>query len=120
MSKFTDPVHLRSEQFRTAANLNARIRLHQRFSTNPQNLYLWVLNHVQLKPGQQLLELGCGSGELWRENLDRLLSSFHSSNLPVKLGCGRFAPINTRKVFVRKKAKNSKVRYLWTTTFSSG
>ena len=66
MSRFTDPVHLRSEQYRTAANLSARIHLHQRFSANPQNLYRWVFNHVHPKPGQRLLERGSAGQILLR------------------------------------------------------
>lgn len=35
MSKFTDQKYLRSDQYRDETNLNARLDLHRRFSTNP-------------------------------------------------------------------------------------
>jgi len=64
-----------TEQYRTPANLNARIRLHRRFSTNPRLWNLWVFDRLlESRPPDtaQVLELGCGPGNLWRENLDRL------------------------------------------------
>lgn len=61
-----------AEQYKTSTNLEARITLHERFSTNPYGLNRWVFDHFEL-PGQaRILELGCGVGRLWLENLDRI------------------------------------------------
>jgi ubiquinone/menaquinone biosynthesis C-methylase UbiE len=68
MSRFTDQGYLRNEQYRDASNLNARIELHRRFRTNPYGWHRWVLDQIHLPPTARLLELGCGPGELWREN----------------------------------------------------
>lgn len=59
------------EQYRSAANLNARIRLHQ-FSTNPYGWQRWVFDHFKFPEGGRVLELGCGTGNLWLENAARI------------------------------------------------
>ena len=56
-------------QYRNATNIAARIRLHRDFSTNPQPWFKWIFQQIQLKSNMQILELGCGNGELWKENL---------------------------------------------------
>lgn len=64
--------NLLREQYKNAANLNARMQLHQRFSTNTYGWHRWVFDHLTLPPEAQILELGCGPGTLWHENLDRI------------------------------------------------
>jgi SAM-dependent methyltransferase len=72
MSKLADQEYLLNQQYRDSSNLNARIQLHARFSTNSYNWYLWVFDHLHMAPQGQVLELGCGPGRLWLENLDRI------------------------------------------------
>ena len=72
MSRFSDPNYLLTEQYPDATNLNARIALHQRFSTNPYGWHRWVFDQFNLAPDSRILELGAGPGYLWRENLDRV------------------------------------------------
>lgn len=69
---FTNQKYLRAEQYRDAGNLKARIALHSRFSTNPYGWFRWVFDQLGLPPHSRLLELGCGVGDLWVENSDRL------------------------------------------------
>lgn len=59
-------------QYGTSANLAARIALHQRFSTNAYGWQRWVFDRLRLAPGQRVLEIACGTGNLWRENADRV------------------------------------------------
>lgn len=59
-------------QYDTTKNLDARIALHQRFSTNPYGFQRWVFDHLQLADGQSVLEIGCGTRRLWIENEDRV------------------------------------------------
>ena len=66
-----DPQSL-ATQYATSANLAARIALHQRFSTNPYGLQRWIFDRLQLQPRQRVLEIACGAGSLWRENLERV------------------------------------------------
>jgi ubiquinone/menaquinone biosynthesis C-methylase UbiE len=60
------------KQYKDSSNLDARIRLHQRFSVNPYGWHPWVFDHLDLPPHARILELGCGPGYLWQENLARI------------------------------------------------
>lgn len=59
-------------QYRDASNLNARIALHARFSTNPQGWMRWAFEQMRLVPGERILEVGAGPGTMWQKNLDRV------------------------------------------------
>lgn len=59
-------------QYRTSANLDARIRLHVRFSTNHYGWPRWVLEQIDAPSGAHLLEVGCGPASLWAENAGRI------------------------------------------------
>lgn len=64
---------LRTEQYADSHNLNARIALHARFSTNPYNWFRWVFDHFNELPAEaQILEVGCGPCRLWVENRERI------------------------------------------------
>ncbi len=54
------------EQYNDGSNLSARIRLHQRFSTNHYGLMRWMFDHFRIPENASVLELGCGTGILWR------------------------------------------------------
>ena len=56
-------------QYRDASNLNARIALHARFSTNPTGWMRWAFEQMHLEPGERILEVGAGPGTLWQQNL---------------------------------------------------
>lgn len=59
-------------QYRDATNLNARVQLHERFSTNQYGWHPWVFDQLEVQPSGQVLEVGCGPGLLWQQNLDRI------------------------------------------------
>jgi SAM-dependent methyltransferase len=61
-----------SLQYGTSANLAARIALHKQCSTNGYGLQRWIFDRLGLASGQRVLEIACGTGSLWRDNLDRL------------------------------------------------
>ena len=71
-TKWLDPGYLLQEQYRNASNLNARIQLHQQFSINKYGWFRWLFDRIQLPSESQILELGCGPGDLWKENRDRI------------------------------------------------
>src|SRR5690349_6102798 len=60
------------DQYRSSANLAARIDLHLQCSTNPYGLQRWIFDRLALAPGHRVLEIACGTGSLWSENLDRI------------------------------------------------
>jgi DNA-binding transcriptional MerR regulator/ubiquinone/menaquinone biosynthesis C-methylase UbiE len=80
-------------QYQDASNISARIRLHRDYSTNPEGWFPWVFRQSGIekmaeeapKPSNQavqlsydrprVLELGCGSGSLWVENIIRIPSN---------------------------------------------
>ena len=51
------------KQYQTAKNLNTRISIHDKYSTNHQPFGEWIMSHYEIKPGYRILELGCGTGE---------------------------------------------------------
>jgi SAM-dependent methyltransferase len=73
MSKYSDQQYLKSEQYKDSSNLDARAAIHQRFSTNPYGWFRWVFDILlKLSGNARILELGCGNGQLWKENADRI------------------------------------------------
>jgi ubiquinone/menaquinone biosynthesis C-methylase UbiE len=72
VSASTDQRYLREEQYRTDENLQTRIDLHRRFSTNPEPWHHWVFDRFAFGPEARIVEVGCGPGELWAENLERI------------------------------------------------
>jgi len=73
MSKFTDQQYLKTDQYKDSSNLDARVAIHQRFSTNSYGWCNWVFdNLIKLPEDANILELGCGPGYLWKENISRI------------------------------------------------
>lgn len=72
MSLLQDPEYLLTKQYRTPSNLNSRINLHSKYSTNKYGWFKWVFDHFQFSTGDRILELGCGPGDLWFENHERI------------------------------------------------
>ena len=73
MSKFTDQNYLKTDQYKDATNLNARVTIHDRFSTNPYGWFNWVFDIlIKLPPDSKILELGSGPGFLWKSCIDRI------------------------------------------------
>jgi ubiquinone/menaquinone biosynthesis C-methylase UbiE len=62
----TDSARILREQYKDGSNLSARFRLHQRFSTNRYGLMRWIVDRIQIPENARVLELGCGTGILWR------------------------------------------------------
>lgn len=88
MSGMSDREYLLTDQYKDASNLNARLQIHERFSTNPYGWHRWVFDQFDLSPESRILELGCGPGTLWLKNMDRIpegrditLSDFSSGML---------------------------------------
>jgi SAM-dependent methyltransferase len=60
------------EQYATNANLRARIALHDRYSRSPVSYPHWIFDGYDFGDEADVLEVGCGDGNTWRENLDRI------------------------------------------------
>ena len=59
-------------QYKNAENVSARIRLHKEYSINKQGWFPWILEQCNLKEGIKILEIGCGNGALWTENIEKI------------------------------------------------
>lgn len=78
MSKFTDQQYLKTDQYRDSSNLDARVTIHKRFSTNPYGWMNWVFDHLlKLPEDAKIMELGCGPAYLWKENISRIPTGWH-------------------------------------------
>ena len=73
MSKFTDQQYLKSDQYKDSTNLDARVEIHKRFSTNPYGWFNWVFDTlVKLPADAKILELGSGPAYLWTNCSSRI------------------------------------------------
>jgi ubiquinone/menaquinone biosynthesis C-methylase UbiE len=59
-------------QYKNAANLSARINLHDLFSTNKYGWHKWFYDQLGLCEDMSVLELGCGNASLWLRNINRI------------------------------------------------
>lgn len=60
------------KQYRTSQNLETRISIHDKYSINQQGFGPWILSQYEIKEQSNILELGCGTGIMWRHHLDLL------------------------------------------------
>jgi len=60
------------EQYATDANIRSRIDLHTRFSTTTVSYPRWAFDGYDFGDEADVLEVGCGNGLIWHENLDRI------------------------------------------------
>lgn len=74
--RWRDQRYLVTQQYPNGANLNARIRLHQLYSSNTYDWFLWVFDRLRLPLAARILEIGCGTGKLWVRNLHRISSEW--------------------------------------------
>lgn len=64
--------HVLRSQYASDENLAKRLNLHEAYSTNEQPWQHWVYEQLSLRDGERILELGCGMGQLWVRNGDRI------------------------------------------------
>ena len=57
-------------QYATSANLNTRISIHEKYSTNKLGFANWIFSNYKLSKGAKVLELGCGTGNMWQNRAD--------------------------------------------------
>ena len=53
------------EQYTDSKNLNTRISIHDKYSTNKQGFGNWIYEQYHFFDGCRVLELGCGTGSMW-------------------------------------------------------
>jgi ubiquinone/menaquinone biosynthesis C-methylase UbiE len=68
--------YLQQFQYGTTKYLEARIRLHRQFG-NGQTIHSWAGAIIPFTGLHRVLDVGCGTGEFWKENTTRLASGSH-------------------------------------------
>ena len=59
-------------QYQNASNISARILLHEMYSQNQTGWFPWIYHNCKITDGMRILEIGCGDGTLWNENMAKL------------------------------------------------
>ena len=54
-----------TKQYASAGNLNTRISIHDKYSTNKMGFSNWIFSNYEFEDGAKVLELGCGTGNMW-------------------------------------------------------
>lgn len=86
MNKMRDASTVK-KQYETTTNLKTRISLHEKYSTNKLGFGNWLFNNYQFGEQASILEVGCGTGDLWKshnasiKNIKRLVVSDSSEGM---------------------------------------
>lgn len=62
-------------QYHNDKNLSTRINFHIKYSTNKTGWFPWLFEHYKFKDGCRILELGCGNGSQWANQIEKLPSN---------------------------------------------
>ncbi|MFI3237901.1 MAG: methyltransferase domain-containing protein [Lachnospiraceae bacterium] len=60
------------DQYKTAQNIDARIALHKAYSHNQEGWFPFLFKSANLLPDMNVLEVGCGTGAFWMENVSSI------------------------------------------------
>lgn len=58
------------KQYTTPRNLATRISIHDKYSVNKMGFGNWIFSNYDIQTGMRVLELGCGTGDMWKEKTD--------------------------------------------------
>lgn len=70
-------------QYQNAGNISARINLHAMYSVNKQGWFKWIYEQGNIAAHTKVLELGCGDGRLWVDNIDSVMSQNIKTHITV-------------------------------------
>lgn len=111
-------------QYKNSGNISARIDLHKNYSINKKGWFPWLFDEIgfkdyieshkadaKKKPGKHnkitVLEIGCGNGALWRENLKKIPEDLHIVLSDVSLGMINDAENSLKKAAGKSAKLNS-------------
>ena len=100
-----------AEQYRSSDHFDARVRIYELFETRAERWPVWLFSRLGLASGERLLELGCGTGVLWRENAARIpagasLTLADLSNGMLDTARARLAGLSPQPHFARADAQS--------------
>ena len=64
-------------QYLNSTNVAARIKLHSEYSVNQEGWFPWLYRMSEIQDGMNILEIGCGNGALWLENMNYIPPDVH-------------------------------------------
>ncbi len=97
-----------NKQYQNSSNVSARINLHSLYSTNKEGWFPWMFRNMELTDGMKILELGCGSGALWAENIKKIPTGKGTQIILSDISSGMLQ--DARKAIFRENAKGKKVK----------
>lgn len=66
------------KQYTNHSNLEARINLHETYSTNQKiGWFEWCFDKMSLNENLKILDIGCGNGQLWLKNHNKIHSGLN-------------------------------------------
>jgi ubiquinone/menaquinone biosynthesis C-methylase UbiE len=69
MKIYADQKKLTEVENKDASKLDLRNEIQEEYRSHPAPWFGWVFAHLRLPENARILEIGCGSGMLWQENL---------------------------------------------------
>lgn len=60
------------EQYKNSTNLKTRISIHEKYSVNKKGFGNWIFDQYNIKENYNILELGCGNGDMWVNHINDL------------------------------------------------
>ena len=70
-------------QYQNAGNISARINLHAMYSVNKHGWFRWIYEEGNISEHKKILELGCGDGRLWVDNISNVAEAVHIKKITV-------------------------------------
>ncbi len=69
--KLADPAYV-ADQYRDSTRFDARVQIYTLYDSSPEPWLRWLFERLALREGERVLELGCGTANVWRENAARV------------------------------------------------
>lgn len=83
------------KQYQTSKNLDIRISIHQKYSVNKKPFGDWIFSHYEFSSGIRVLELGCGTADMWKGKQDMIKDDIHLTLTDFSSGMLEKAKCNT-------------------------
>ena len=88
VDRFDNQDYLKEEQYKTSKNLSARIRLHKEYGVSQREVPLAIFDAMlkEIPENANILDVGCGRGDLWKDNADRIPDGWNITAMDISAG----------------------------------